>query len=38
MEAKRIVSENDGISTFLNWMMALKRVKCGNEKLCVGAI
>jgi hypothetical protein len=33
MAAKRIVSENDGISTFLDWMLALKRVKCCNEKL-----
>src|SRR5437763_6208074 len=33
-EAKRIASENDGVSTFLDWMLALKRVTCRNEKLC----
>jgi hypothetical protein len=38
MEPKRIVSGNDGVSTFLDWILALKKGKSCNEKLWVRAI
>ncbi len=38
MQAKRIVSENDGVFTFLGKQLDQKMVKCCNEKLCGRAI